>query len=88
MLEEIESNKFSTIEKIHHLIELKKAVKNKLELLGKRGLEEDDGNLIDEMAPKMIEYAFEEEEGFEIEDSDNEYDRALAELDSDRIVIN
>jgi hypothetical protein len=63
MLEEIESNKFSTIEKIHHLIELKKAVKNKIEFLGKRGVDEEEGAFFGNMAPKFIEYAFEEEDG-------------------------
>ena len=37
MLEEIESNKFSTIEKIHHIIELQKLVQYKVELIEKFG---------------------------------------------------
>jgi len=37
MLEEIESNKFSTIEKIHHIMELQKLVQYKLELIEKFG---------------------------------------------------
>lgn len=45
MLEEIETNKFSTIEKIHHLIMLKKAVQNKVEYLAKRGVEEQDDSM-------------------------------------------
>jgi hypothetical protein len=37
MLEEVESNKFSTIEKIHHIIELQKLVNYKIELIKKFG---------------------------------------------------
>ena len=53
MLEEIETNKFSTIEKIHHLIMLKKAVESKVEYLAKRGVEEEDDTMWAYFAPGM-----------------------------------
>ena len=37
MLEEIDSNKFSTIEKIHHVIQLQRLVEYKIELIKKLG---------------------------------------------------
>ena len=55
---QIDSDKFSTIEKIHHMNELIKAVDFKIEYLGKRGLEVYTTNFKSKgvMAPEKIEH--------------------------------
>jgi len=55
---QIESDKFSTIEKIHHMNELIKAVDFKIEYLGKRNLEVYTTSFKNKgvMAPEKIEH--------------------------------